>query len=153
MDLRVPPPPAPLCLERPYPSSQKGGTLIAADVLDLDSHARRICISDSYRPAACLHDLDGDGTPADRESAWDGLTVEVVQACGSFLTTVQTEVLELLARGHSQKDVAAIRATSVQSVSKTRQQAHDRIILHLRENPMDREEVFRLLRDAADDAG
>jgi hypothetical protein len=29
MDREIPPPPAPMCLELRYPSSQKGGTLIA----------------------------------------------------------------------------------------------------------------------------
>ena len=36
------PPPAPRCLERPYPSSQKGGTLIAEDVGDLTAHQKRL---------------------------------------------------------------------------------------------------------------
>jgi len=47
------PPPAPECLERRYRSSQKGGTLIAEDVLDLAAHERRICDPDGYRPARC----------------------------------------------------------------------------------------------------
>ena len=53
------------CLCRPYPSSQKGGTLIAEDVLDLASHERRLEDPDTYRPSACprcgaalhIHDL------------------------------------------------------------------------------------------------
>lgn len=49
------PPPAPVCLERPYPSSQKGGTLIAEDVLDLVEHRRRLAAPDGYRPPGCPH--------------------------------------------------------------------------------------------------
>jgi hypothetical protein len=47
------PPPAPLCLERPYPSSQKGGTLIAEDVADLAAHRKRLSEPDGYRPRSC----------------------------------------------------------------------------------------------------
>jgi hypothetical protein len=34
---------------------QKGGTLIAEDVLDRETHRRRLCDPDGYRLAACLH--------------------------------------------------------------------------------------------------
>jgi hypothetical protein len=47
------PPPAPVCLERPYPSSQKGGTLIAEDVADLATHRTRLLDLDRYRPRGC----------------------------------------------------------------------------------------------------
>ena len=50
---RLPPPAPPECLVRPYPSSQKGGTLIAEDVHDRQEHARRLCDPDGYRPAKC----------------------------------------------------------------------------------------------------
>lgn len=36
-----------------------GGTLIAEDVLDLATHARRLCDPDGYRPRRCPH-CDGD---------------------------------------------------------------------------------------------
>lgn len=50
---RLPPPdPAP-CLDRVYPSSQKGGTRIAEDVTDRAEHQRRLCDPDGYRPAHC----------------------------------------------------------------------------------------------------
>lgn len=49
---RLPPPPAG-CLCRPYPSNQKGGTLIADDVADLEAHRRRVCDPDCYRPGSC----------------------------------------------------------------------------------------------------
>lgn len=50
---RVAPPPEAACLHRPYPSSQKGGTLIAGDVLDLVTHEQRLRAPDGYRPAEC----------------------------------------------------------------------------------------------------
>jgi len=58
-------PAAEACLCRSYPSSQKGGTLIAEDVHDLATHERRLEAPDAYRPSACprcgaalhVHDL------------------------------------------------------------------------------------------------
>lgn len=62
------PPPAPVsCLVRPYPSSQKGGTLIDETAIERDEHRRRLCDPDGYRPAECprchhpvlhVHDYD-----------------------------------------------------------------------------------------------
>ncbi len=49
------PPPAPICLEKPYPSSQKGGTLIAEAVGDLATHRRLLSEPDGYRPQSCPH--------------------------------------------------------------------------------------------------
>lgn len=53
------------CLCRAYSSTQKGGTLIAEDVHDLEAHEQRLAQPDSYRPASCprcgskmhIHDL------------------------------------------------------------------------------------------------
>ena len=50
---RLPPPDPAACLVRPYSSSQKGGTLIAEEVMDFETHARRICTADGYRPKHC----------------------------------------------------------------------------------------------------
>ncbi len=47
------PPPPPLCLVQRYGSSQKGGTLIAQDVVDLTSHKQRLRDPDGYRPCDC----------------------------------------------------------------------------------------------------
>ena len=52
---RVSPPPAPACLDRPVPTSQKGGTLIAAGVMDRATHAARLAEPDGYRPETCAH--------------------------------------------------------------------------------------------------
>lgn len=49
---RLPPPP-PECLDRPYPSTQKGGTLIAEDVMDLATHEQRVAAPGGYRPDQC----------------------------------------------------------------------------------------------------
>jgi hypothetical protein len=53
------PPPPPECLVRSYPSSQKGGTIIAEDVVDLETHRKRLCDPDGYRPERCLKCLCG----------------------------------------------------------------------------------------------
>ncbi len=53
MSQRPSPPPPPKYLEQPYASSQKGGTLIAEDVIDLETHERRLCDPDGYRPSCC----------------------------------------------------------------------------------------------------
>jgi len=53
------------CLCRACPSTQKGGTLVAEDVHDLEAHEQRLAQPDSYRPAGCprcgsklhIHDL------------------------------------------------------------------------------------------------
>ena len=50
---RLPPPPSPPCLDKGYPSSQKGGTLIAKDVTALSMHLDRLRDPDGYRPSAC----------------------------------------------------------------------------------------------------
>jgi hypothetical protein len=51
--LTMSPPPAPRCLEKPYPASQKGGTLIAEDITELDIHLELVADPDGYRPARC----------------------------------------------------------------------------------------------------
>ncbi len=51
-DHRAPSLPPPACLVRPYSSSQKGGTLIAADVHDPETHRLRVA-SGAYRPREC----------------------------------------------------------------------------------------------------
>jgi hypothetical protein len=52
---RLPPPP-PACLWRPYSSNpnRKGGTIVVEDVGDLETHERRRCDPDGYRPKACF---------------------------------------------------------------------------------------------------
>lgn len=75
---RLPPPP-PGCLDRPYPSSQKGGTLIAEDVEALSVHDRRLRDPDGYRPESCprcrhdrlhVHDYPERVMRADAERSW-----------------------------------------------------------------------------------
>ena len=47
------PPPPEECLERRYPSSQKGGTLIAPTVTDLETHKQLLSDAEHYRPQCC----------------------------------------------------------------------------------------------------
>ena len=48
-------PALPACLSTPYSSKpgQRGGTIIAEDVLDLEEHERRLWDPDGYRPGPC----------------------------------------------------------------------------------------------------
>lgn len=55
----------PGCLERAYPSSQKGGTIVVEWVCDLETHEELLCEPERYRPETCgrcgaavhLHDV------------------------------------------------------------------------------------------------
>lgn len=48
----LPPPPPPVCLTRSYVSRKiKGGTIIAEDVRDLETHHRKLLDADEYRSA------------------------------------------------------------------------------------------------------
>jgi len=78
---RSPPPEAEACLCRPYPSSQKGGTLICEQVTDLETHARWLSTG-RYRPR---HALD-----AERECIATGLRQRVMRE--GPLTTTWTDV-------------------------------------------------------------
>jgi hypothetical protein len=50
---RLPPPSTGACLDRPYPSSQKGGTLIVEGVQDRAEHERRLVDPEGYRLRSC----------------------------------------------------------------------------------------------------
>lgn len=52
-ELRSPSSAPQACLDRGYGSSQKGGTLIAEEVWDLETHERLLEASDGYRPEGC----------------------------------------------------------------------------------------------------
>jgi hypothetical protein len=49
----LPPPEPESCLVHSRASRFKGGTLVNEEVCDLESHERRICDPDGYRPDAC----------------------------------------------------------------------------------------------------
>lgn len=51
--LRPTPPPGESCLDTPYSSTQKGGTLIAYGVERLGEHERLLADPDGYRPDRC----------------------------------------------------------------------------------------------------
>jgi hypothetical protein len=78
MSQRPSPPQPARYLERPYASSQKGGTLIAEDVTDVMAHQRRLSDPDGYRPSCCprcghgvlhVHDYRSRVLRADPEGA------------------------------------------------------------------------------------
>ena len=50
---RLPSPEPAICLVRPYSSSQKGGTVIAEDVMDRATHELRLRTPGGYRPPWC----------------------------------------------------------------------------------------------------
>lgn len=88
---RLPPPP-PACLDSPYPSSQKGGTLIAEDIEALAVHDRRLCDPDGYRPEHCprcrhdrlhVHDYPERVMRADGERSWIRIVRYVCAACAA----------------------------------------------------------------------
>ena len=49
------PPPGVFYLDRRAPSSQRGGTKIAEDVTDWETHLQRVVTPDGYRPERCDH--------------------------------------------------------------------------------------------------
>jgi transposase-like protein len=51
---QLPPPTVEACLIRPRQSTQKGGTIIAEEVMDRATHEQRICDPNGYRPKLCL---------------------------------------------------------------------------------------------------
>lgn len=53
MSRRLSPPQPAKYLKQAYASSRKGGTLIAEDVTDVETHERRLSDPDGYRPASC----------------------------------------------------------------------------------------------------
>lgn len=50
----IAPPEPEECLVRAYSSSQKGGTIVAGEVMDLETHKRLVADPDGYRPSCCL---------------------------------------------------------------------------------------------------
>ena len=118
MSQRPSPLPPPRYLERPYASSQKGGTLIAEEVTDLETHARLLCDPDGYRPSCCprcghavlhVHDYRSRVLRADRE----GAAIKVVRHrcvgadCGARWLT-----LPLLLARHLWRRWAVLEATT-----------------------------------------
>ncbi len=113
MSQRLSPPQAPKYLERLYPSTQKGVTLIAEDVTDLETHRQRLSDPDGYRPRCCparlrlgarvlTQVLAASGSAALEASAKRvgllGTRWEVVVALGGALWSV-AELLHRLAPG------------------------------------------------------
>lgn len=99
---RLPPPQPPSYLDHRYPSTQKGGTLIAEDVTDLAAHERRLCDPNGYRPPVCprcghgvlhVHDYRGRVLRADPERA---MTTVVRHRCARASCSARWLILPLL---------------------------------------------------------
>lgn len=92
------PSPAPMCLENAYSSSQKGGTLIAEEVVDISEHERLVCNPDAYRPKYCprcgsskmhLHDYRYRRLRAERGGSWEIRIVRYLCVHGDCRATWQ----------------------------------------------------------------
>ena len=103
---RLPPPQAPSYLVRRYTSSQKGGTLIAEDVTDLETHKRRMYDPDGYRPPQCptcghgvmhVHDYQTRLLKADPDLPW---THVIRHCCASQTCGARWLILPLLLARH-----------------------------------------------------
>ncbi len=90
-DHRSPPPDPAACLGRRRASSQKGGTLIAEDVSNLETHRQRLCDPDGYRPNECpscrheglhAHDLRGRVLSADPQAGVVMVRIYLCVGCG-----------------------------------------------------------------------
>ena len=116
---RLPPPQPPRYLERGYPSTQKGGTLIAEDVTDLEVHRQRLCDPDGYRPPVCprcghnvlhVHDYRGRVLEADPEGA--GTTV-VRHRCARLSCNARWLILPLLLARHLWRRWEVVEASTL----------------------------------------
>lgn len=104
---RPPPPPAPTCLVTRYSSSQKGGTLVAEDVLTFELHRQRLCHPGGYRPEQCLACLGRrlhvhDYRERRLHSGVDGAAARVVRyvccSCGAIWLVLPLFIARLLRR-------------------------------------------------------
>jgi hypothetical protein len=91
-DHRSPPPEAAACLGSRRPSSQKGGTIIAENVVNVEEHQRCLSDPDGYRPARCpscrhdgIHAHDFRSRVVLAEPDTPSITVRVYQCteCGA----------------------------------------------------------------------
>jgi len=119
MSQRPSPPQPPKYLEYPYASSQKGGTLIAEDVTDLETHERRLCDPDGYRPSSCprcghtvlhLHDYRPRVLRADPDRA--EITV-VRHRCVGAECGARWQILPLLLARHLWRRWVVVKAAAV----------------------------------------
>lgn len=92
MSQHRPPPPPPECLVRRYPSSQKGGTVVAEDVLDPETHRQRLCDPDGYRPTLCpgcdhdrvhVHDYPERALRAEPGPSWIRIVRYICASCSA----------------------------------------------------------------------
>ena len=118
MSQRPSPPQPPKYLEHRYASSQKGGTLIAEDVTDPQTHARRQSDPDGYRPTCCprcghgvlhVHDYRSRVLLADP----DGAAIKVVRhRCMAAECGARWLTLPLLLARHLWRRWPVVEATT-----------------------------------------
>jgi hypothetical protein len=116
---RLPPPQPRSYLEGRYPSTQKGGTLIAEDVTDLETHERRLCDPNGYRPPVCLrcghgvlhvHDYRGRVLRADPAQA---RTTVVRHRCALASCGARWLILPLLLARHLWRRWEVVEASAL----------------------------------------
>ncbi len=113
------PPPPEACLEKAYPSSQKGGTLIAAGVVDLETHKQLLCDPDHYRPAMCpncrhdvlhVHDYRGRTLRGELERV---VVLVLRYRCANPDCQARWQVLPQMIARHLQRTWAVVEAAVV----------------------------------------
>jgi hypothetical protein len=96
------------CLVRLRSSSQKGGTIIAEDVTDLETHERRLCDPDGYRPRSCprcggstlhVHDYRWRVLRADPSGPVTSILRYVCVGCAAIWQTLPAFIARHLWRG------------------------------------------------------
>jgi len=107
----TPPPPPPVCLTRSYLSRGiKGGTIVAEDVLDLETHLRRLPDPDGYRCCVCPCPRCGSSRvhahcfrerllrPSDRRETPRSVTIRLYRCAAPFCGAVFTVLPAFIAR-------------------------------------------------------
>jgi hypothetical protein len=103
------------------PSSQKGGTLIAEDVTDLETHRRRLCDPDGCRPDRCpscrhevlhVHGYRERLLVADRSTPWVAIAVYSCIGCGGTWRILPRFVARHLWRSWRTVEASATAKTS-----------------------------------------
>ena len=133
IDNRFPSPasPAPACLERSYPSSQKGGTIIIEEVEDLETHEACLEDPDRYRPAECrrcagsevhIHDLRPRVLSADPALATEVIRFRCAdrERCGAVWQIVPAFLARHLWRSWSTVEAAVDHPESSEVPERTR---------------------------------
>lgn len=132
------PPAAEACLDRGYPSSQKGGTLIAEDVGDLATHEQRLRCPGSYRPAKCrrcgspmhIHDLRPRWLLADPATATEVIRFRCAERerCGAVWQILPAFIARHLWRSWAVVEQAMQRPERSEVAPRTRRRWRARLL-------------------------